>query len=434
MKTGTFVPRCLFAAAALALAAGDAAPEVQITVSKQFAQRIVIAVPSFARKGPEGPQLSQALAALLRSNLDASGYFDTVKKQQFVEEAERDDRRTGRVNLAEWATLRAEMVVKTEYALSGGRLAMTCRLFNVRDGRTIFARSYADDAGASRRMVHAVANDIIRAVTGEIGICGTSIAFNADASGMKQICVMEYGSAEYRQLTSGKNISLFPGWTPDGRGLVFTTYLRGFPEIFMLDIATMRGRSVAAFPGLNAFADVSPDGRELLLTLSKAGNPELYRMELASGRLTRLTRTTWVEASPCWSPDGRQVAFVSDQTGAPQIYVMDSWGKTPPRRVTLKGSYNTSPAWSPDGEKIAYTSRVGGRFEIGMLVLQTGEEISLPRLGSDEDPSWAPDSRTIVFSSERGRKRDLHVMDVYNRIPTQITRGAGNFSSPAWSP
>jgi TolB protein len=409
------------------------AAQVQITISKQFAKKTVIAIPSFEQKGSEGAKLSPAMAGQLRSDLDASGYFATVRKQQFVDEADMEDRKTGRINLGEWKALRAEMLAKADYLLRGDKLSITCRLYSVKNGQNIFAKAYNGDAASSAPMIHTIANDIIKAVTGETGLCGSFIAFVSDASGRKQICVMEYGATEYRQLTSGKDISLFPDWTPDARSLVFTSYLRGSPELFIMDVATRNARALSSFPGLNAFGDVSPDGREMLCVLSKSGNPELYRMNLGTGDLTRLTRTTWVESSPCWSPDGKQIAFVSDATGSPQIYVMDSWGKTSPKRVTFKGSYNTKPDWSPEGDKIVYCSRVGG-FELRIIDLKTKEEISLPRAGSDEEPSWAPDSRHVVYSSERGRKRDLFVMDVYDRVPTQITHWKGNFSSPAWAP
>jgi len=409
------------------------AAEVRITVSKKFARKTVIAVPSFEQKGAGDAKLSPTLAMLLRSDLDASGYFDSLKKQNFVDEVERDDRRAGRINLKEWATLRAEMVVKADYATRGNSLSVTCRLYSVINGANMFARAYSGDTPAATQMIHTIANDIIKAVTGEVGLCGSQIAFVSDMSGHKEIYIMELGGTTYRQITSGKDISLFPDWTPDRRSLVFTSFVRGFPELFIIDIASRKARALASFPGLNAFGDVSPDGREMLLILSKAGNPEIYRMNLASGDLTRLTRTSWVESSPCWSPDGRQIAFVSDATGSPQIYIMDSWGKGEPKRLTLKGSYNTKPDWSPEGDKIAYCSRVGG-FELRMVDLKTREVISLPRSGSDEDPSWAPDSRHLVYSSERGHKRDLYIMDVYEQAPTRITHGKGNFSAPAWSP
>lgn len=422
----------LCAATAASAGFSPASAEVRITVSKKFARKSIIAIPSFEQKGGDA-KYSSAFAALMRSDLDASGYFDTVKKQKFVDELDREDRARGRMDLKEWATLRAEMLLKCSYAVQGNSLSITARLYAVNTGKNTFAQNYTGELANHVRIIHQIANDIIKAVTGEVGLCGSQIAFVSDMTGHKEIYVMELGGTSYRQITSGKNISLFPDWTPDGRSLVFTSYVRGSPELYMMDVASRRTRALATFAGLNAFGDVSPDGRDMLLVLSKAGNPELYRMDLASGNMTRLTRTAWLESSPCWSPDGRQVAFVSDQTGSPQIYIMDSWGKTPPRRVTFKGSYNTKPDWAPEGDKIAYCSRVGG-FEIRLLDLKTKEERSLPRTGNDEDPSWAPDSRHIVYSSERGHKRDLYIMDVYEEAPTKITRGKGNFSSPAWSP
>lgn len=420
--------------AAIPLCAAPSGAQVQITISKKYARKTVIAIPSFARKEGGEEKLPRAFAELLKSDLDASGYFDTVKKQQFVDETDREDRQRGRMDIPEWARLRAEMVAKAEFAVRGNALAITCRLYTVRDGKNVFAQAYNGEYSASTQMINRLANDIIKAVTGEVGLCGTQIAFVSDLSGLKQIYVMDYGGTSYRQVTTGKDISLFPAWTPDCRSLVFTSYIRGFPELFMMNLGSRNARAIASFPGLNAFGDVSPDGRELLLTLSKAGNPELYRMDLSSGNVTRITRTAWIESSPCWSPDGKQIAFVSDQTGSPQIYIMDSWGKTPPKRITFKGSYNTKPDWSHDGEMIAYCSRQGG-FGIWTVNLKTREETGLPRTGTnDEEPSWAPDSRHVVYSVQHGKKRDLYIMDVYDRVPTQITRGAGNFSAPAWAP
>ncbi|MEJ2744254.1 MAG: Tol-Pal system beta propeller repeat protein TolB [bacterium] len=432
MKNTAKIIFLMLFAATLSVQPPRAAAEVRITVSKKFARKTVIAVPSFERKGGDS-KLSSTLAMLLRSDLDASGYFTTVKKQKFVDEVERDDRKTGRFDVKEWATLRAEMVLKADYMVRGNSLSATCRLYSVKSGANTFAKAYSGDLSAATAMVHAIANDVIKAVTGEVGLCGSQIAFVSDMSGHKEIYIMELGGVTYRQITRGKDISLFPDWTPDKKNLVFTSYIRGFPELFIMNLASRRARALASFPGLNAFGDVSPDGREILLVLSKAGNPEIYRMNMLSGNLTRLTRTSCVESSPCWSPDGRQIAFVSDKTGSPQIYVMDSWGKGDPKRLTMKGRYNTKPDWAPEGDKIAYCSRVGG-FELRMIDLKTREEISLPRSGSDEDPSWAPDSRHLVYSSERGRKRDLYIMDVYEQAPTRITRGKGNFSAPAWSP
>ncbi len=408
--------------------------EVRITISKKFARKTPIAIPSFQNRGGGGIKLSRALAQKLKNDLDASGYFACLQNQTFVDETEADDRKTGRINFREWATLKAEMVLKAQYAVSANSISASCRLYSVSNAQSVFSQKYSGSTRETDLLIHRIANDIIKAVTGEVGLSGSKIAFASDASGQKQIYVIDFGSGSCRRVTGGKNISIFPDWTPDGKSLVFTSYIRGFPEIFIMDLTRRKARSLAAFPGLNAFADVSPSGQEMLLTLSKAGNPELYRMNIASGNLTRLTRTGWLESSPCWSPDGEQIAFVSDRSGSPQIYIMNSWGKTKPKRVTFSGSYNTKPDWSPNGDMIVYTSRQGGRFEIRLLNLKTKEDVALPKVGlNDEDPSWAPDGRHIVYSSEKNGKNDLYVIDIYERIPRQLLRGKGNFTNPSWS-
>ena len=409
-------------------------PEVKITVTKKFARRVTIAVPSFENKGAEGALFSMSLAERLRMDLDASGYFDSVKNKKFVEDAERDDRKSGRINFHEWATLKAEMLLKADYVVRAGTITISCGLYSVSKAQKIFSRKYHGDETAAYQLVHRIANDIIHAVTGEKGLSGSRIAFVSDASGLKQIYFMDFPEGKSRQVTSGKDISLFPHWTPDGKSIVFTSYVRGFPEVFIMNLSTRKARSLAAYPGLNAFADVSPDGQDILLTLSRAGNPELYRMNITTGRLARLTKTRWVESSPCWSPDGKRIAFVSNRSGSPQIYIMDSWGKTAPKRVTFEGNYNSDPDWSPDGTMITYASRQGGKFRIRFIKLETKDEIELPKTGiNDEAPSWAPDSRHIVYSAEKGRKSSLYVVDIYEMAPRQLIGERANFVSPAWS-
>jgi TolB protein len=417
------------------LAACFCSGEVQITVKKKFARKIAIAVPSFDNRGGGKKPLNNALADTVTADLNGSGYFDPVKNKSFIDETERDDRKTGRINFHEWGTLHAEMLLKARYTVQGKTMTVSCALYSVPGAQRIFSKTYRGNASDYVAVAHKIANDVIQAATGEKGLAGSRIAFSSDASGKKQICVMDYPSGPAKQVTGGRDISLFPHWTPDGTSLVFTSYVKGFPEIYLLNIHTRKARSLASFPGLNAFGNVSPDGRDILLTLSRTGNPEIYRMNLATGKLSRLTKTSWVESSPCWSPDGSKIAFVSSRTGTPQIYIADAWGKTTPQRVTFSGSYNTDPDWSPDGTMIAYCSRQGRNFESRIVNLKTKVDFALPKTGvDDESPSWAPDSRHIVYNAKRGKQSNLYVMDIYEKVPVQITAGFGNCSSPAWSP
>ena len=105
----------------------------------------------------------------------------------------------------------------------------------------------------------------------------------------------------------------------------------------------------------------------------------------------------------------------------------------PATRVSTTGSYNTSPVWSPKGDHLAWTSRAGG-FQIVVASADGGGAHTITSGGNNENPSWAPDGRYLVFSSDRGGRAHLFLADRDGKTQKQLTRGAGDDTSPAWSP
>lgn len=408
--------------------------QISVTVSKKYAQRTRIAVPSFHQKaGSPDVELSIGIAAQLSSDLELSGYFSPLKKKKFVEETQADDVRTGKVHIAEWRRIGAEMVVKGSTSSSLAGVTVECRVYSTAGGQSVFAKRYKAPKGDLMRLAHRIADDIVYAVTGEKGIASTKIAFVANRSGNKQIYVMDFDGSNARQVSKDNSICLSPDWYPDGQKLVFTSYRRSRPELYIQHVAGGSAKGVAFYPGLNATGSISPDGRSMLLSLSKDGNPEIYRMNLVTGSLRRLTRTRSAEISPCWSPDGRRIAFVSDRSGSPQIYVMDLAGKKT-RRLTYEGGYNVSPDWSPKGDKIVYSTRRGRDFDLCVISPDGGASTPVTSGPSiDDSPSWAPDGRHVVYESTRKYKSDIYIVDIYERIPVRITKWNFNSTSPSWS-
>lgn len=409
--------------------------QTRILVSGQYAPQLTVAIVDFEpREGVERERGTE-MAKLLLDNLLITGFFTPVENRQFIADAEAVDLRTGKVNLAQWRAIGADVVVKGSFATAGDTVTIECQAISVSQGRPVYSKGYREDKTRWRKVILTMADEIVFALTGERGLARSEIAFTSTGGGEKKVYAMEAAGQNWRKINSGRGLALYPAWTPDGRSLAYTGYAYGFPWLFLDNLATGKRRVLSAQPGLNAFPAISPDGRWAAFSLSRDGNPEIYKMRLDGSELTRLTNHRANDCSPAWSPDGRRIAFTSDRSGNPQIYVMDADGmERGVRRLTREGRYNTSPDWSPRGDQVAYTSRLDGYFEICVVSVNTGEVTRLTQNRyHDEDPSWAPNGRHLVYTSRRGDRSDLFILDSLNPRPVQITSGQDCYS-PAWGP
>lgn len=113
-------------------------------------------------------------------------------------------------------------------------------------------------------------------------------------------------------------------------------------------------------------AVISPDGRHAVVAvLEPAYDPDEQHSDLwlvdTSGRTAprRLTGDRGSENMPVFSPDGSRLAFVARRAGdeAQQIYVLDLAGGEA-QRVTQISTGARAPQFSPDGKRILFVSDV----------------------------------------------------------------------------
>jgi len=77
---------------------------------------------------------------------------------------------------------------------------------------------------------------------------------------------------------------------------------------------------------------LSPDGRRIVFMSYLHNHYDLFVMNADGANPTRLTRTSALEprqaqnVAPAWSPDGRSIAFLSDRDGAWRLYIMNADG------------------------------------------------------------------------------------------------------------
>ncbi|UCD17409.1 MAG: Tol-Pal system beta propeller repeat protein TolB [Candidatus Zixiibacteriota bacterium] len=366
-------------------------------------------------------------SAILRKDLDFSPFFEMVLLDSFfLRHMELTE-----MTMLGWKRLGSQYLVKLETEFPRDRIRTRYRLFSVETGREIRKKRFEIQKQEYRALVHSIANDIVKTLTGDEGIYLTHVVYIKQIDSTKELFMADYDGYSEQQLTSNGSINISPAASPDGEYIFFTSYADGEPKLYMLTLKNGRIDLIANHPGINAAPAVSPDGKTVACVLSRDGNSEIYLIDRKGKIKKRLTRSRSIESSPTWSPDGKELAFTSDRAGSPQIYIMDSEGLNV-RRLTYQGRYNDSPCWSPQGDRIIFVTREG-RFLIASIDV-TGKDFRiLTDLGNNENPHFSPDGNHVIFTSNRLGPTEVYTMDLFGNSQRRLTV-RGGFSNPIWLP
>jgi TolB protein len=408
--------------------------KIYIDINSPYARKFKIAIPDFANgtAGEEQKDLASKLPEVVSNDLDLSGYFAPMDKGAFL--SPNPGLRLEEIRFKDWSVIGTELLLTGKYVVYGNRLEVEIRLFDVFYGRQLLGKRALGDLTQQRYLMHRLADEIIRALTGEPGIFSTKVAFVGTATGQKEIYTADYDGFNLRQITADKSIALLPRWSPDGQKLMFVSYRGGGgPVLYMKELDSGNLKRISARDGLNIGASWAPDGSKLATTLSMDGNPDIYTIDPGGRILERLTNHWGIDVSPSFSPNGKRIAFVSNRSGSPQVYVRDL-AKGTEERLTFDGNYNTSPVWS-SLDKIAYTSMNQGHFDIFSINPDGTQPRQLTDAqGNNEDACWSPDGRYIMFSSNRdGGAYHLYLMTANGQNQRRIGSLKGQQTSPTWS-
>jgi TolB protein len=411
----------------------QAQAELVIEITGGSESALPIAIVPF---GTEGFSVPEDISAVIQNDLARSGRFAPLPKQDLIS----SPHEKSEINFQDWRLLRSEgLLVGKISSLDGETYTVQFQLFDVYKGRQLAGKRYQVPASGLRRLAHQIADEVYYALTGEMGVFSTRLAFVTvvkNSAGAKRYAlqVSDSDGANPRTVLQSKQPILSPSWADDGERLAYVSFENGKAEVFVQEMRTGRRNSVAAFKGLNSAPSWSPDGKRLALTLSKAGNSEIYTLELASGKLTRVTHNSQaIDTEAVWMPNGRELLFTSDRGGRPQIYKISAEGGRA-KRVTFEGSYNTSADISPDGQMIAMVHSINGKFYIAVQDMHNGSLLVLTETGKDESPSFAPNGRMILYATEQNGKGVLAAVSVDGQIKQRLGEAGSDVREPAWSP
>lgn len=416
---------------------GEARAKVYIDLSAPSVQKIPIAVQEFKDLESTIPagtvkSVRDELMDTLKSDLVFSGFFKVVDKAAYIEPptaglAENE------TNFKDWRDSGADTLIKAGFTAGKDRLTVEARFFDCFKEKQIVGKKYIGNTDNPRRLMHYFADQLYEELTGRKGVFTSRILFVSARSGNKEIYLSDYDGKNVVRITRNRSINLSPQWSPDGGKILYISYKKGSPALYMLDLKTGEDRAVSNKPGINIAGRFSPDGNRIALTLSGSKSPELHIIDLRTGEDRQMTDNFGIDVSPTWSPDGKSIAYVSDTSGNPHIFMIDL-ATAKGKRLTYDGKYNSSPAWSPDGKLIAFSRSDSGKFNIWVMRPDGGGATQLTFSGNNRSPSWSPDGRHVIFSSSSGGSSSLYIMNSDGTGARKITTGAGNETSPAWSP
>src|SRR5262249_16101163 len=228
----------------LAVAGGQSgAQEGRIIINTEVKARkglYPIAVPPAT--GSE-PSVQQLVTDVQSFDLGVSSWFKVLDPRSFLADLKGEGMS---IEPKKWADVGAFGVVKTTVTTGGGQLTIELKLYEVERGAIpVLEKTYRGSVGDARKLTHMWANDVVMYFTGEPGFFASQIAF----SNSKKIEVMDFDGYGVYALTKNDSINVLPAWSPTGRDLAFTSYMRGTPDLYVVSAGGGRPRRVAHIHG-----------------------------------------------------------------------------------------------------------------------------------------------------------------------------------------
>lgn len=406
----------------------------QITIKDAADAPTPVAIQEFLKGDPKSDkQAATELEAALTADLIFARIFKVIPSEAFLENKIKN---IETFKVQSWRQVGADYVIRAKVYRKSGQTHLDGYVYNVSDGKQALKKIYKTKKKDYTKLAHMFGDDIVRVVTGKLGLFSTRIAFayKPPNKRFKEIWAMDFNGLNPVPLIQNGRTNLSPEWSKSGREIFYTSADVVNWHIWKTN-QNGQSKQVTNFPGSALGPTMHPDGKHMVVSLSKDGNPELYKLTLDGKVVKRLTKRSAIDIAASVSPDGKFICYSSGRLGNLHIFVLNlQTGKQ--ERRTRVGTLNDSCAWHPFENRILFSGMdVDKEFDIfGMD--DKGNEME--RLTYDalnnETPSWSPDGSLIVFSSRRTGRDEIYVMKKDGTKMKKITNLPGDASQPSWSP
>ncbi len=274
-------------------------------------------------------------------------------------------------------------------------------------------------------------------------------------AGCDQIFVMDLGSGETKQVSTGGGKTTCSFFFPAGDRLLYSSTRasgeacpprpdrsRGYVwplddfDVFSAKVDGSDARPLLAGPGYDAETTVAPNGSRLVFTSTRDGDLELYTANLDGSGIRRVTSAPGYDGGAFYSPDSTKLVWRAARPagaeldeyrallaqklvrpGKLEIWVGGAEGQNA-RQVTSNGHANFAPSFLPDSRRVIFASDIDAgppargkapNFDLyvvdpeGAVTAAGGPPIERITFAEEFDsfPMFSPDGRYLAFTSNR---------------------------------
>jgi Tol biopolymer transport system component len=204
------------------------------------------------------------------------------------------------------------------------------------------------------------------------------VAEIADSEGNQDLWTLDLSRGVPTRVTSQPGVDHDPVWSPDSRGLLFSSDRDGNGTMRLHHKRLDRSDppSLLADATVNTWAEgVSPDGKWLLYL--PAPNQSIWALPLdRPGEPELLVKGDYPFDEPQVSPDGRWLAYCAGETGEWEVYVMPF--RRDGERVRVSTAGGGQPRWRGDGRELFYVTPKGQLMAVEVEEADSRFEPALP--------------------------------------------------------